>query len=79
MAMLTDGLQMIALDYATKKPHLPFFGPLFSKLRSATNADELEPSLRDFLGSSRVNERTDDDKTLIVATRLAPHALEATV
>lgn len=79
IAMLTDGLQMLALDYASKKPHIPFFAPLFRKLRQAEQTDELEPSLREFLGSPRVNERTDDDKTLIVATRLAPNGTEATI
>ncbi|HUS15575.1 MAG TPA: protein phosphatase 2C domain-containing protein, partial [Chloroflexia bacterium] len=66
VALFTDGIQMLALNLADGTPHGPFFAPLFSFAAggSATDAD-----LAAFLQSDRVNARTDDDKTLLLAVR----------
>jgi hypothetical protein len=72
IALMTDGLQMLALDFARQKAHAPFFRQLFLQLRNTTSADDLVVPLKDFLNSTRVNERTDDDKTLVLATRRLP-------
>ncbi len=72
IALMTDGLQMLALDFARRKAHAPFFRQLFLQLRNTTSADDLVVPFRDFLNSPRVNERTDDDKTLVLATRSLP-------
>lgn len=69
LALLTDGLQPLALHYASRSVHGPFFKPMFEALRQATDPDSLEGPLRDFLQSKPVTDRTDDDKTLILATR----------
>lgn len=71
VAIITDGLQLLALDYKLKSPHGPFFEPMFRTLRNATKEDyeRIDMELREFLVSPKVNERTDDDKTLIIATR----------
>ena len=71
VAILTDGLQSLALDFNSMKPFEPFFSPLFSQLRIFPPGESLEfrEKLTRFLGSPRVNERTDDDKTLILAAR----------
>jgi hypothetical protein len=74
LAVMTDGLQMLALDLAGAKVHERFFAPLFSALRNGPEEAMMQASLLAFLGSPRVNERTDDDKTLLLATRIAPHA-----
>jgi hypothetical protein len=71
VALFTDGLQPLVLDYAEKAPYARFFGPMFARLRDSQAPDELLVQLRRFLDSPRVNDRTDDDKTLILATRLA--------
>jgi hypothetical protein len=71
LAMLTDGLQMLALNKASNAVHVPFFKPMFETLRRTLDGQTLENPLRAFLDSSRVNERTDDDKTLLLATREA--------
>ena len=73
-ALLTDGLQGIALDYQQQIAHQPFFRGLFAPLRTAEEgcARELSESLATFLASPRVNEKTDDDKTLVLASRIAP-------
>ncbi|VTR93756.1 serine threonine phosphoprotein phosphatase : Serine/threonine protein phosphatase OS=Myxococcus stipitatus (strain DSM 14675 / JCM 12634 / Mx s8) GN=MYSTI_02389 PE=4 SV=1: PP2C_2 [Gemmata massiliana] len=69
-AVLSDGLQRLALDYSSRRGHAGFFGPLFATLRDHPAPAELADSLRQFLASSQVNARTDDDKTLVLATRL---------
>ena len=69
IAMFTDGLQRLALDYATRMPYPPFFKPLFEGLRDAPNQSLLSEPLQAFLNSPRVNGRTCDDKTLVLATR----------
>jgi hypothetical protein len=70
-ALLTDGLQAIALNYQQRTAHEPFFKGLFAPLRSTEEgcSRELSESLAAFLASPRVNEKTDDDKTLVLASR----------
>jgi hypothetical protein len=70
-ALLTDGLQAIALNYQQRTAHEPFFNGLFAPLRTeeAGCSRELSESLAAFLSSPRVNEKTDDDKTLVLASR----------
>lgn len=69
VAAFTDGLQRIALNLATNTPHEPFFAPFFEAMAKATAEQEEDFAnlLVKFLGSARVNERTDDDKTLALA------------
>lgn len=73
VALFTDGLERLALRFAERTPHAPFFEPMFASLRAATGGGvEFEGPLRAFLSSDRVNGRTDDDKTLVLATREPP-------
>ena len=67
LALLTDGLQRLALSYANKSVHAPFFAPMFQALLGAEDPDFLAADLERFLDSPAVNERTDDDKTLVLA------------
>ena len=69
VAVTTDGLQRLALDFAAKAPHAAFFRPLFDALKSATDPESLVEPYRTFLESPRVSARTDDDKTLVIAVR----------
>jgi hypothetical protein len=71
LAIFTDGLQGLALHYQSRKAHTPFFQPMFAWLRpiSVGYSEKLSASLSSFLNSQKVNDRTDDDKTLILATR----------
>jgi hypothetical protein len=71
IALLTDGLQGLVLDYARMAPHAPFFARMFSPVRDAPPGESgrLSASLAAFLGSAGVRARTDDDTTLILATR----------
>jgi len=67
IAMLTDGMQLLAFTSSDNSAYAPFFSPLleFTCHRDSTNAE-----LEAFLRSDRVCERTDDDKTLILAVRV---------
>lgn len=69
LAVLTDGLQRLALDFTARLPHPGFFRPLFDRLNTEPDPTVLAEPLRAFLESDRVNARTDDDKTLVLATR----------
>jgi hypothetical protein len=70
LALFTDGLQMLALNFADHTVHQPFFVPMFRKLRSAAPGEGLARALRQFLRSPAVNQRSDDDRTLVLATRV---------
>jgi len=72
IALLSDGLQRLALNYQTKSAHQPFFSGLFAPLRRTgrKSIPDLNAQLSTYLDSPKVNERTDDDKTLILATSL---------
>jgi hypothetical protein len=71
VALFSDGLQRLVLDYRDRTAPAPFFRSMLSWVRSA--ADEALPRLSSLLqghlGSPAINDRTDDDKTLILATR----------
>lgn len=66
IALLSDGLQLLALRFADNSAHAPFFDPLFEFAESPTSS---VVDLEEFLRSDRVCERTDDDKTLLLAVR----------
>jgi hypothetical protein len=71
LALFSDGIQRLALSFQQRTPHVPFFDPMFNILRKC-HPDEYDiynHQLEQFLNSSSINERTDDDKTLILATR----------
>jgi hypothetical protein len=71
VAMFSDGLQRLALVYEAQTAYQPFFESMFKPLRQVDLAacDSLSDQLARFLVSAKVNERTDDDKTLVLATR----------
>jgi hypothetical protein len=71
IAVFTDGIQRLALNFRSSSVHSPFFDPMLAVLRqqAAEDCEVLDHKLALFLGSERVNSRTDDDKTLVLATR----------
>jgi serine/threonine protein phosphatase PrpC len=68
IALLSDGLQLLALEIGDGKPHVPFFSPLFKFMANVTDDTEAKEQLVKFLRSPRITERTDDDLTLLLAT-----------
>jgi Protein phosphatase 2C len=71
VAIFTDGIERLVLDLRAKTAHAPFFRPLFHWLAGTSPATQSEPSpsILQYLTSKQVCDRTDDDKTLILATR----------
>jgi hypothetical protein len=69
VALFSDGIERLALDFATRSAFQGFFEPMFNAIpRNNVGRDRvLSRQLREFLGSLKVNERTDDDKTIIMA------------
>jgi hypothetical protein len=63
IALFSDGLSLLALNFPTNTPHAPFFAPLFTFAGGSGSEDDLVS----FLRSERVCKRTDDDKTLVLA------------
>lgn len=79
VALFTDGIERLALNFENQTPHMPFFQPLFHAVRQSDNNTSLENDLGHFLQSDSVKDRSDDDKTLILATQLSePTPEEAT-
>jgi hypothetical protein len=71
VALMTDGLERLALRFENQTPHLPFFDPFFRAIRESEDYTLLNEALQKFLGSDSVRARSDDDKTLILASRVS--------
>jgi serine/threonine protein phosphatase PrpC len=72
LAVMSDGLTRLALKRPDNVPHPPFFKPLFSFVESSASSNDpaqANDALMEFLASPRVCERTDDDKSLVLALR----------
>ena len=67
VGLLTDGLQMLAMNMAFSVPHKPFFLPLFDFVANVEDKTAAKEQLVKFLRSERITQRTDDDLTLILA------------
>lgn len=86
LALLSDGLERLVLDFAARTAHGPFFdrmaGPLDARAGTGEDgpARDLSRALGAYLDGEAVCARSDDDKTLVVAVRAeeAPTALTAT-
>jgi hypothetical protein len=74
LAIMTDGVEFLAIQLATATPHAPFLEHVMRGLRLEKRpgySSDHHRFLEDFLSSAAVCQRTDDDKTLILASRLA--------
>jgi len=72
LALFTDGIENLVLHKASKTVHAPFFDSMFAPVRNATapGVDAgLSQALEEYLSGPTINDRTDDDKTLILASR----------
>lgn len=71
IAVFSDGIERLVLDMSSKAVHSPAFRPIFEWLAGTEPERSITPSsaLAAYLGSEHVNRRTDDDKTLVMATR----------
>lgn len=76
LVLSTDGLLRLAFQLPSYDPHLPFFAPLLGyidQLPDDADQQSVDERIAAFLSSDRVNARTDDDKTLLIATRVGMH------
>jgi serine/threonine protein phosphatase PrpC len=70
LALLTDGLERLVLDFAARAPHAPFFERMTAPLAAlpAPGRDRaLSAALGRWLGGEAVAARTDDDRALVLA------------
>lgn len=73
LAIFSDGIERLALDFLNKNASDRFFSPMFApleKLERPGRDRALSGILRKYLDSSRVIEHTDDDKSLVLAHRV---------
>jgi hypothetical protein len=72
VALMSDGLEPLSLQFAARKAHEPLFRTVLAPLHAATNKGEataLSAGLATLLASPAVRSRTEDDASLIIATR----------
>lgn len=70
VAMLTDGLENVALEDNgyQRMPHALFFEPMYEWLMHSDESN-MSAQLSEFLASDRVRAKTSDDVTLLLAMR----------
>jgi hypothetical protein len=74
IAIFSDGLENLVLHYASRTVHQAFFAAMFKPVRACRSLEDsagLGADLATYLNSPGVTNRTDDDKSLILATRIA--------
>lgn len=72
IVLFSDGLERLGLCFEGQLPYDPFFNGVIAPLIASKGSGEiivLSARLEEFLASPRVAERTDDDVSLIMATR----------
>jgi hypothetical protein len=72
LAVFSDGIERLVLDHANRTAHGPFFDRMMAPVAASAVAGRdrgLSNRLRDYLDDKAVCDRTDDDKSLILAVR----------
>jgi len=69
LILFSDGIYAVAVDYQKGAPHEPFLMPMIAPLRNGGAPNGLNEKLGNFLSSPKLDEKTDDDKTIILASR----------
>ena len=72
VALTSDGLEALAIHYASRSVHAPFFLGMFRPLVESDSVGKHESlcvALEGYLASPAIADRTDDDVSLILATR----------
>lgn len=72
LALFSDGIERLALDFAARAPHAPFFDAMIRPVEASTAIGRdarVSRALAGWLDGEAVNARTDDDKSLILAVR----------
>ncbi len=69
IAIFTDGLDPLAVNYPTDEPHTGFFRPAFNALARSKEPESAAKKLADALGTDAAQRKSSDDITLVMATR----------
>jgi hypothetical protein len=72
VALFSDGMEPLALHFASRTAHEPFFRTVFAPLHASAAHGEvptLSQGLAQLLASPAVRARTDDDASLVLGTR----------
>ncbi len=71
IALFSDGIERLILDFSTQEVFAPALQPIFKWLQESKLGHNDCPShvLTAYLQSPHINNRTDDDKSLIMAVR----------
>ncbi|WP_116812889.1 PP2C family serine/threonine-protein phosphatase [Steroidobacter cummioxidans] len=73
VAVFTDGIEPLVLQYSTNTVHSRWFNQMLPPVRALPQAgfdEALSQKLATYLSSEAVCARTDDDKTLLLASRI---------
>jgi hypothetical protein len=72
IAIFSDGIERLVLDFTAKIAFARFFDRMFAPIKAEqpSRDRQLSRSLRSYLDSKIVSERTDDDKTLVMARKV---------
>lgn len=80
IAMFTDGLERLLLDFKNMRPQASAFQRMLDPLQTSGGEGEiveLSSAMASYLASPDVSSRTDDDVTLIIGTRVSRPAAQA--
>ena len=76
LALITDGLQGLALKMPEREAFMGFWNPVLNDLAHTGDAEAVSARLHAFIGGERMRSRTSDDVTIAIATRYSPHTKE---
>ena len=75
LALITDGLQNLALKMPEREAFLGFWNPMLNDLARTDEPEAVPEKLHAFISGERVQSRTSDDVTIAIAVR-TPCSLE---
>ncbi len=76
LALITDGLQNLALKMPEREAFRGFWNPMLNDLAHTDEPDAVSERLHSFISSERVQSRTSDDVTIAIAVRNSQNAKE---
>ncbi len=69
LALITDGLQNLALKMPEREAFMGFWSPMLDDLAHTDQPEAVQERLQEFIGDERVQSRTTDDVTIAIAAR----------
>jgi hypothetical protein len=69
VALLSDGVTPMCINYKTGNAYDGFFRPLQTWLADAPQLSGIDESLKQFLDTPKMRQKSDDDMTLVLALR----------